>query len=132
MFDFLKRNNRPNDLPLHSAPAIDPVDAPSQENAVADLRRSVETAKKRDELKREAQLCLHENSIFPSAIQVAEDQWVEVTFYPSNRQGRAAETVLRRLHQQGRIVLGALNSREDGSWSTWLQLARVDFSANSC
>jgi hypothetical protein len=128
MFDFLKRNNRPNDIPLQPAPALDPVYAPAapgQDNAVADLRRSVETAKKRDELKREAQLCLHENSIFPSAIQVAEDQWIEVTFYPSNRQGRAAETVLRRLHQQGRIVLGALDSREDGSWSTWLQLGRA-------
>ena len=108
MFSIFKRNPEEITTP----PAID-----------HSVRRKAYQSQAFEELKREVQLFLHSQRLFPNKIAVNDDQWAEITFYPSNAQRQEAAGVIRGLHRKGHItVQGQLEPTELNGWSARLRL----------
>lgn len=108
MFSIFKRNAEEITAP----PAID-----------HSVRRQAYQSQAFEELKREVQLFLHSQHLFPSKISVNDDEWAEITFFSSNAQRQEAAGVIRGLHRNGRITVeGQLEPTELNGWSARLRL----------
>ena len=110
MFGFLKRGTKLQTNPVDSAPVHE------QFNDTESTARNVK--------RQDVQLLLHANLLFPNAINIEEQGWVSVTFYPSNSQFKQAAAKLRGMQQEGLItVQEPLQYHGYNGWTARLKLS---------
>lgn len=87
MFGFLKRNTKEIE-PVNKGETLNPHQTETHHT-----------------LRRDVQLLLHANSVFPGAIDVDRHQWTHVTFYPSSPRYSESAMRLRDLQRRGLLTI---------------------------
>lgn len=108
LFEKFRRNRREEST-----------NAPAANDIAAQAARTTQESR----IKRDVQLRLHANQVFPSEITVIDGEVAEVSFSPMHPRSAAAAETLRTMQRRGQIeVEGPLNPDVYNMWTARLRL----------